>query len=572
MSSDQLQFTDRAANALANAASLAEQYRNSQILPIHLAVSLFKPLPDGSKDQQNNLNASTPLFQSVVERANGDPQLMDRALEKQLVRLPSVDPAPDHVSLAPALTKVIRFAAEIQKTQKDSFVAIDHLICALAQDSKIQAALKEANIPNPKLIESAIQRIRGTTKLDSKKPDSSTREYENLRKFTVDMTAMAREGRLDPVSGREEEIRQVIRILLKRTNRNPILIGEPGVGKMSIVAGLAHRIVNSDVPSTLADCQLLSLDLGLLVAGTKFYGEFEERLREVLKEIENSDEMIILVVDEIHLTGAETSNERGIDASYLFRLMFARGRSPCILATTLSGYWKLQKDAMVECRFQKIFIKEPTAEKAISMLRGLKERYEVYHGVEIRDSAIVTAVSLATRHLTTRRLPASAVELIDEAAADIQLVRETKPAEIDKMEHRLRQLEIEIRGLQRETLPDSVQRLELAKSEAAKMKEELMPLEAHHELDKEISKAKLKLDRLNEARDNAERASDLQTASDLMYYAIPDVKETIRRLKLEEEKLYGDGWNTDAVGTEQIIAAVARQTGIPITQLRVSDN
>ena len=325
------QFTDRAQKSLGNAALLAEQYAHSQILPIHLAVSLFDPPADESKDQQTTVNASqahasAPLFRQVVERAHGDPQLLDRALKKQLVRLPSQDPPPEHVSMSPQLSKVLRSAAELQRTQKDSYIAIDHLITAIAQDQKVQQALAEANIPNTKLIDSAIQQIRGTKRVDSKTADAEE-ENENLKKFTIDMTQMAREGKMDPVIGREEEIRRVVRILSRRTKNNPVLIGEPGVGKTTVIEGLAQRIVNSDVPANLAACRLLSLDVGSLVAGSKYRGEFEERMKGVLKEIEQSAEMIVLFVDEIHLLmGAGASGDGGMDAANLLKPMLARGQ------------------------------------------------------------------------------------------------------------------------------------------------------------------------------------------------------------------------------------------------------
>lgn len=585
------QFTDRSAKALGDAANLAEQYAHSQILPVHLAVSLFDPPPDESKDQQTTVNAShshtsAPLFRQVVERAHGDLQLLDRALKKALVRLPSQDPPPEHVTMSPALSKVIRSAQELQKTQKDSFVAIDHLITALAQDPRIQDALREANIPNTKLIDSAIQQIRGTKRVDSKSADSEE-ENENLKKFTIDMTQLAREGKLDPVIGREEEIRRVIRILSRRTKNNPVLIGEPGVGKTTVIEGLAQRIINADVPANLAQCKLLSLDVGSLVAGSKYRGEFEERMKGVLKEIEASNEMIVLFVDEIHLLmGAGASGEGGMDAANLLKPMLARGQLHCIGATTLAEYRKyIEKDAAFERRFQQVLVKEPTIAETISILRGLKERYEVHHGVTILDGAIVAAASLAARYITARRLPDSAVDLIDEAAADVRVIRESQPEVLDNLERRLRQLEIEIHALQRETDPASVQRMEVAKREAANVKEELEPLKEHYEQEKqrsrEIQEAKIKLDQLKNKRDEAERSNDLQTASDLTYYAIPDVTAKIRGLETarahadaeQHARLgsMGEVSATDAVGPEQINAIVAKQTGIPVTKLRSSE-
>lgn len=591
MASGTPQFTDRAAKALGDAANLAEQYAHTQILPVHLAVALFDPPPDESKDQQTTVNASqshasAPLFKQVVERAHGDLQQLDRALKKALVRLPSQDPPPEHVTMSPSLSKVIRSAQELQKTQKDSFVAIDHLITALAQDPKIQEALREANIPNTKLIDAAIQQIRGTKRVDSKSADSEV-ENENLKKFTIDMTQLAREGKLDPVIGREEEIRRVVRILSRRTKNNPVLIGEPGVGKTTVIEGLAQRIINADVPANLAACKLLSLDVGSLVAGSKYRGEFEERMKGVLKEIEASNEMIVLFVDEIHLLmGAGASGEGGMDAANLLKPMLARGQLHCIGATTLAEYRKyIEKDAAFERRFQQVLVKEPTVNETISILRGLKERYEVHHGVTILDSAIVAAATLAARYITSRRLPDSAVDLIDEAAADVRVIRESQPEVLDNLERRLRQLEIEIHALQKESDPASVQRMEEAKREAANVKEELGPLKEHYEREKqrsrEIQEAKMKLESLKNKKDEAERSNDLQTASDLTYYAIPDVTAKIKAL--ENARAHADAEQhvrlgamgevspTDAVGPEQINAIVAKQTGIPVTRLRASE-
>lgn len=591
MAGQGLQFTDKAAQALSQAQHLAEQYAHTQILPIHLAVSLFDPPPDESKDQQNVANAShshasAPLFKQVVEKAHGDTQLLDRALKKQLVRLPSQDPPPDHVTMSPALSKVIRSASELQKTQKDTYIAIDHLITSLAQDPKIQSALADANIPNVKLIDSAIQQIRGTKRVDSKTADAEE-ENENLKRFTIDMTSMAREGKIDPVIGREDEIRRVVRILSRRTKNNPILIGEPGVGKTTVVEGLARRIVDADVPANLAQCRLLSLDVGSLVAGSKYRGEFEERMKGVLKEIEESKDMIVLFVDEIHLLmGAGASGEGGMDAANLLKPMLARGQLHCIGATTLGEYRKyIEKDAAFERRFQQVLVKEPTIGETISILRGLKERYEVHHGVTILDGAIVAAANLAARYITQRRLPDSAVDLIDEAAADVRVIRDSQPEVLDNMERRLRQLDIEIHALQRESDPASIERLSEAKKEQADLKEDLAPLKEHYESEKQRSKdiqnAKMKLDQLKTKAADAERSGDIQTASDIQYYAIPDLINRIKTLEAQKaqaeaeqaERLGGvdDVAAMDAVGPEQINAIVAKMTGIPVTRLRASE-
>ncbi|KAI9785396.1 MAG: Heat shock protein hsp98 [Candelina submexicana] len=587
-----MNFTDRASKSLADAHELATQYAHSQILPLHLAVSLLDPPEDQSKDQQTAANAShtsasLPLFRQVVDRAHGDPQLLDRSMKKALVRLPSQDPPPENVSISPQFSKILRSANDLQKTQKDSFIAVDHLILALAQDSSIQRALADANVPNTKLIENAIQQIRGTKRVDSKTADAEE-ENENLKKFTIDMTSLAREGKIDPVIGREDEIRRVIRILSRRTKNNPVLIGEPGVGKTTVVEGLASRIINADVPANLAACKLLSLDVGALVAGSKFRGEFEERMKGVLKEIEDSKDMIVLFVDEMHLLmGAGGTGEGGMDAANLLKPMLARGQLHCIGATTLAEYRKyIEKDQAFERRFQQVLVKEPTIPETISILRGLKEKYEVHHGVNIADGAIVSAATLAARYLTTRRLPDSAVDLIDEAAAAVRVTRESQPEILDNMERRHRQLQIEIHALERETDEASRERLATAQSEAANVEEELRPLREKYESEKQRSKdiqeAKMKLDSLKVKQAEAERMKDIQTASDLLYYAIPDVEERIRQLEADraraDAELYArrgssgaEAMLTDAVGPDQINEIVAKWTGIPVTRLKTSE-
>jgi len=587
-----MQFTDKGQKALADAHELAQQYSHSQILPLHLAVSLLDPPVDESKDQQQAMNAShtsgnAPLFRQVVDRAHGDPQQLDRAMKKALVRLPSQDPPPEHVSLSPQFSKVLRAANELQKTQKDSYIAVDHLIQALSQDPSIQRCLADSNIPNTKLIDSAIQQIRGTKRVDSKTADSE-QENENLKKFTIDMTAMAREGKIDPVIGREEEIRRVVRILSRRTKNNPVLIGEPGVGKTTVVEGLASRIVNADVPANLAACKLLSLDVGSLVAGSKYRGEFEERMKGVLKEIEDSKEMIVLFVDEMHLLmGAGSSGEGGMDAANLLKPMLARGQLHCIGATTLAEYRKyIEKDQAFERRFQQVLVKEPSIAETVSILRGLKEKYEVHHGVNILDGAIVAAATLAARYLTARRLPDSAVDLIDEAAAAVRVTRESQPEALDNMERKLRQLQIEIHALDRETDESARSRLAQAQQEAANVEEDLKPMREKYESEKQrsrdIQEAKIKYDQLKVKQEEAERNKDLQTASDLLYYAMPDTKARIEQLEADrarsDAEAYARGGSdaqeamlTDAVGPDQINDIVARWTGIPVTRLRTSE-
>jgi ATP-dependent Clp protease ATP-binding subunit ClpA len=489
--------------------------------------------------------------------------------------------------MAPSFTKVLRAAHELQKTQKDSFIAIDHLIIALSDDPAVQVSLKEANVPQMKVLVEAVQQIRGTKRVDSKTADSEE-EHENLKKFTIDMTAMAREGKIDPVIGREEEIRRVVRILSRRTKNNPVLIGEPGVGKTTVVEGLAQRIVNNDVPDNLAACKLLSLDVGSLVAGSKYRGEFEERMKGLLKEIADSKEFIVLFVDEMHLLmGAGASGEGGMDAANLLKPMLARGQLHCIGATTLAEYRKyIEKDAAFERRFQQVLVKEPTIPETISILRGLKDKYEVYHGITISDSAIVTAATLAARYLTQRRLPDSAVDLIDEAAAAVKTERESLPEALDNLNRRLQQLKIEIHALTREKDEASKARLEQAKQDASNVEEELRPLREKYESErargKAIQEAKVKLDQLNVKKDEATREGDDAKAADLQYYAIPDQVAYIKKLEAEKRAAdaalslnggpdSGGSLITDIVGPDQINEIVARATGIPVTRLKTTE-
>ncbi|GJN66658.1 heat shock protein 78, mitochondrial precursor [Purpureocillium lilacinum] len=582
-----MDFTDRAQKAVEDAMTLAEQYGHSQLLPVHLAVSLLDPPVDQSKDQQNGPpQSNVTLFRQVIERAHGDPQLFDRALKKSLVRLPSQDPPPEQVSLSPSFHSVLRKAMELQKVQKDTYIGVDHLITALSEDGNIQTALREANIPKAKLVQDAVTAIRGTKRVDSKTADTE-QENENLAKFTIDMTAMARDKKIDPVIGREEEIRRVVRILSRRTKNNPVLIGEPGVGKTTVVEGLAQRIVNRDVPDNLKHCKLLSLDVGALVAGSKYRGEFEERMKGVLKEIEDSKEMIVLFVDEIHLLmGAGSSGEGGMDAANLLKPMLARGQLHCIGATTLAEYRKyVEKDAAFERRFQQVLVKEPTIPETISILRGLKERYDRHHRVTILDSALVAAANLAARYLTSRRMPDSAIDLVDEAAAAVRVARESQPEIIDSLDRKHRQLMIEIAALEKEHDEASKTRLQQARKDAKNVEEELQPLREKYQNEikrsEEIHQAKIKLDDLEKRLEDASNMGQHAKAADLQYGAIPEQKAVIKDLEARkaaaDAALNASGADndgsmvTDIVTADHINEIVARWTGIPVTRLRTSE-
>ncbi|KTW29544.1 ATP-dependent chaperone ClpB [Pneumocystis jirovecii RU7] len=563
------QFTDKTEKTISDSYSLAQSHGHSQLTPIHIALTLL-------------MEENPQLLRVIIEKSGGDVSKFERDVRRLLVRMPVQEPAPENVSLSPQCMKMLRTAHELQKRQRDVYMAQDHLISALSEDPAIKAILSEMGITS-QLLDQAIQKVRGNHRIESKSAESG---FDSLSKYTVDLTEQARNGTLDPVIGREDEIRRTIRVLSRRTKNNPVLIGEPGVGKTSVIEGLAQRIVNSDVPSNLLTCKLLSLDVGALVAGSKFRGEFEERIKSVLKEVEDSQEIIILFVDEIHLLmGAGNTGEGGMDAANLLKPMLARGKLHCIGATTLGEYRKyIEKDAAFERRFQQILVKEPSLPECISILRGLKEKYEVHHGVTILDSSLVSAATLASRYLTGRRLPDSAIDLIDEAAASVRVARDSAPEELDNLERQLRQLQVEIHALEREKDDLSKERLAKARLEMANVEEKLLPLRERYQIEKQrvndIQKAKKRLDELKAKALDAERRMDLQTAADLTYYAIPDLQKRIEDLealkaradaevieKSSEPKLL----LTDVVTTDQINEIVARWTGIPVTRLTLSE-
>ncbi|EPS41307.1 hypothetical protein H072_4842 [Dactylellina haptotyla CBS 200.50] len=581
-------YTDRALRAIQHAIELAGQYSHVEIRPINLAVSLLSPPPDDSKPGVTDAVPQGPsTFRQAVERANGDFQTLDRELKKALVRSPSQDPPPENPTFSPTMTKVFRKAHELQKLQKDKFIGVDHLIMGVVEDPTVQVALKTANVPNIKVLQDAITAIRGDRRMDSKTADAES-PNEALQKFTIDMTAQAREGKLDPVIGREEEVRRVIRILSRRTKNNPVLIGEPGVGKTSVAEGLAQRIVAADVPANLAQCKLLSLDVGALVAGSKYRGEFEERMKSVLKEIEESKEMIVLFIDEMHLLmGAGASGDGGMDAANLLKPMLARGKLHCIGATTLAEYRKyIEKDAAFERRFQQVIVKEPSLPETISILRGLKERYEVHHGTTILDSALVTAATLAQRYLTSRKLPDSAIDLMDEACSAVRVARESQPEALDHLERKLRQIEIEIHALEREKDAASKERLEIARKEAANVEEELRPVREKYESEmrrsNELQDLKKRLEEKRHRRETLERERRFSEVYDLDKHVIPELEERIQllerqKMQAEVDQLsnpHPDGESplvTDVVGPDQINEIVAKWTGIPVTRLKTTE-
>ncbi|KAI5958848.1 HSP104 [Candida theae] len=564
---DETQYTDNALRIIQNATNLCKENSNTQLLPLHL-LAAFIPSDDTEK--------STPYLQTLIQKARYEWPAFERTVNKHLVRLPSQNPPPDDVRPSYQLGQVLQNAAKIEKQQKDYYIAQDHLLLALLEDQSVKDIFKEAGIKTDAIKAQALE-LRGDQRIDSRQADSSS-SYEFLNKYCEDFTEKAREGKIDPVIGREEEIRRVIRVLARRSKSNSVLVGDAGVGKTSIVEGVAQRIVDGDVPNVLSNARLFSLDMGALTAGAKYKGEFEERLKGVLNDISKSKEFIILFIDEIHTVMGDGKS----DAANLLKPMLARGELHCIGATTFAEYRKfIAKDGAFDRRFQKIDVPAATVNETIAILRGLQPRYEIHHGVRILDSALVTAAQLASRYLTYRALPDSAVDLVDESAAAVAVARDSKPEELDNLERELHLVEVEINALERDKDADSnsKERLEAAKKKKASIEEQMGPLKerfnqerAGHDL---LIAAKRKLDELEVKAQDAERRHDTATAADLRYFAIPDVEKQIEELEVrvaEEESANLDSLLKNAVGPDQICETAARLTGIPVTKLSQAEN
>ncbi len=549
-------YTNKAQNAVLRAQSIAGERRHSAIEPAHVFLGLL--------EQDEGL---TPR---IIQKIGAQPASIHAEAAVALGDLPRTSQPAAGIGIGRAALQLFSQAEKEAKRMRDDYTSAEHLLLALAKDQAMSAILQRNGINYDDIL-TALQSIRGSQRISSQNPEST---YESLAKFGRDLSADARQGRLDPVIGRDEEIRRVIHVISRRTKNNPVLIGEAGVGKTAIAEGLAQRLVNGDVPEGLKDKTIIALDMAALVAGSKFRGEFEERLQAVLKEIADSEGEIILFIDELHNIVGAGRAEGSMDAGNMLKPMLARGELRMIGATTLDEYRQyIEKDAALERRFQPIFVEEPSVEDTISILRGLKERYEVHHGVRIQDGAVIAAAALSHRYLPERQLPDKAIDLIDEAAAHLKMEIDSKPIELDKRERHIMQLEIERAALRKEKDDASRRRLEDLDAELADAQEALKGLLAawQHEKDaiQAISSIKTEIDAARSQLERAERESNLEEAARLRYGVLPDLEKSLRQREstIDDMRQNGALMLKEEVDADEVAAIVSRWTGIPVARM-----
>jgi ATP-dependent Clp protease ATP-binding subunit ClpB len=554
------QFTEKAWEAIAHTPDIAKQYQQQQIESEHLMKALL--------DQEG-------LTGGIFTKAGVNLQkLRDRA-EQFIQRHPKVSGSSSSVYLGRSLDTLLDRAEGYRKEFKDEYISIEHLLLAYAKDDRFGKGLfQEFGLDEGKL-KNIIKQVRGNQKVTDQNPEG---KYEALEKYGRDLTEAARQGKLDPVIGRDDEIRRTIQILSRRTKNNPVLIGEPGVGKTAIAEGLAQRIVAGDVPQSLKDRKLIALDMGALIAGAKFRGEFEERLKAVLKEVTESGGNIVLFIDEIHTVVGAGATQGAMDAGNLLKPMLARGELRCIGATTLDEYRKyIEKDAALERRFQQVYVDQPSVQDTISILRGLKERYEVHHGVKISDSSLVAAATLSSRYISDRFLPDKAIDLVDEAAARLKMEITSKPEELDEIDRKILQLEMERLSLQKESNAASRERLERLEKELADLKEEQRTLNSQWQSEKDIitkiQSVKEEIDRVNLEIQQAERDYDLNRAAELKYGKLTSLHRDLEAVETElaQAQRSGKSLLREEVTEADIAEVISKWTGIPISKLVESE-